>query len=364
MGKKALHGEDEIHAAAKGIFDILPEDPFGEGEDEEATGKETDQESSSGDRSDAQSEEDEDFDAEATEALDDEDEEDESEDEGDEEDEEEDDSEDEDEDEDDSEDDEDGDESEADKDPMVTVKVDGETTEIPLSKALEGYSRTASWTRKSQKLADERREFEADQAAVRTERNEYGARLQLLEEQIGANLPEEPSPSDPQAWIRYQQEREKLASVQAERVALHNRMQVDAETQRQAKIAEENTKLVELVPEWQDSTLAEKEKSALAKYAVEVMGFPADAVEKLIDHRLVLLLRKGMALDSMKKAKGEVKGKVKKAKVLKPGQPNRKSSSKKRKARRRAASKRDTLRKTGSVEAAADFILESLEDEE
>lgn len=44
---------------------------------------------------------------------------------------------------------------------LVTVKVDGEDLQVPLSEALKGYSREADYTRKTQALAEERRGLEA-----------------------------------------------------------------------------------------------------------------------------------------------------------------------------------------------------------
>lgn len=43
---------------------------------------------------------------------------------------------------------------------LVTVKVDGQDVEVPLSEALKGYSREADYTRKTQALAEERKGIE------------------------------------------------------------------------------------------------------------------------------------------------------------------------------------------------------------
>src|ERR1700752_3603520 len=44
--------------------------------------------------------------------------------------------------------------------PRHTVKVDGESLEVPLSELIKGYQRGADYTRKTMRLADERRETE------------------------------------------------------------------------------------------------------------------------------------------------------------------------------------------------------------
>lgn len=360
------HRDGSVDEAASSIFDALPEDPFGEGEEEMPAEQPGDQDP------DAGAEEDDGFDAEGAAALTDADEPEDEPEESEEADEE---PEDEPEDEpeadepesDEPEDDEDEDGESSSEEDLVTVRVNGEDVEIPLSEALAGYSRTASWTKKSQKLADERKAFEAEQAAVKQERSVYGTRLQALEEQLGANLAGsgEPNPDDPdyeRKWIALQEEKRQLAAVQQERHALHQRMQADAARDFDARVLAENEKLVELIPEWRDDDVAVSEKTSLAKYAVEVMGFDTEDVDSLVDHRLVMLLRKAAGYDALVKDKETVKKRKKKAPVLKPGQTSRRASSKSKKSRRKAAAKRDKLRQSGSVQDAADFIYDSLDD--
>ena len=346
---------NELHKAAAGIFDSLPEDPFGSEETEPVQEPAGDQQEDSGDEDD--------FDEEATAALTDEEpEDDEESDEGLEDDEYEEEESEEHESED-GEEDEDG--ADDDSDPLVSVRVDGETREIPLSEALAGYSRTASWTQKSQALANERREFQAEQAQVQQERSEYGAKLQAIEEQLGVNLPQEPDPNDPnyeRKWIEHQREQQKLVRVQQERFALQQKMNEDFDRQRRAQIAESDKLLVEAIPEWQDEDVKKVQKASLATYATQVMGFDEEDVGRLVDHRLVLLLQKAAAYDSIQDAKTTVKGKVKKAPVLKPGQSNRKSSSKAKKAKRTAKTKRAKLKRDGGIHDAADYIFDTLED--
>lgn len=50
---------------------------------------------------------------------------------------------------------------------LVTVRVDGEDVTVPLSEAVQGYSRTQDYTRKTQALADERTNLEAGLEEVR-----------------------------------------------------------------------------------------------------------------------------------------------------------------------------------------------------
>ena len=152
-----------------------------------------------------------------------------------------------------------------------------------------------------------------------------------------------------------------MAKVERERDEVRQKLEADFMNDRRAALKHENEMLVEAVPEWQDKELALKEKTKLAEYAIG-MGFEKENVDQLIDHRLVLLLRKAAAFDSMDETREVVKEKVKKkAKTLKPGQPRRKPSSARKKTRA-AKAQRDKLRKSGHVDDAAAFIFDNLDD--
>lgn len=248
-----------------------------------------------------------------------------------------------------------------DEDPLVTVKVDGEERQVPLSEALRGYSSTASFTRKTQALAEERKAFESQRAEVQQERQRLDAYLAQAEELMKANMPEEPSPNNPQAWIRYQQEMQRLQRVQQERAALHEKM-MEEQAQKDAEfIAQENEKLTELVPEWKDETVARAAKADLAKYAIGVLGFDEEDVRTIKDHRIVMLLRKAYAYDQIENKAQGVKQKVKNTKTLKPGKPSRRPAGATKSAKK-MRSKAKTLRETGRVQDAAALFEDMLDD--
>jgi hypothetical protein len=104
-----------------------------------------------------------------------------------------------------------------------TVRVGGKEIEVTWDELIAGYSRTADYTRKTQAVANERKAFEQEQAAVREEREEYGKRLEILKQTLAANQPEEPS--DPKAWIEWKKGQEQLQAVQAEQARLHEKLQ-------------------------------------------------------------------------------------------------------------------------------------------
>jgi hypothetical protein len=347
--------EQAVHKAAAGIFDMLPEDPFGEGTGVDTIGRPESEEAPATEEVAVEdlTAEDRETDDDAAKSI--RGEEDEPEDEDDEE-----------------EYDEDDETSEGEADeeegqdstetPRFTVKVDGEEQEVPLDELLAGYSRTASWTRKSQALAAEKKGFETERTAVQQERAALTARLQEAEEVLASQLPEEPSPADPQAWIRYQQERQRLESVRAERAALEQKMHEEWQREQDAKVAAENERLVEFFPEWQDESVALAAKGNLAKYAIGTLGFDESDVAGITDHRVVLLLQKAYDFDQLQEKGGAVKAKARTSKTLMPGKSSSRSSSSKAKSKKRATAKRDNLRKSGHVRDAAALIHDMLDE--
>ncbi len=345
-----FNDDASVHNAAAGIFDLLPDDPFGEGEGEELGGQEEEGLSPAGDESEDE-DLDPDFDAEAADALREQGEEtpsgdeddDDGEDEG---------SEDESED-----DDEQEDEQEDEKVSTFTVKVDGKEEEVPLDELLAGYSRTASWTQKSQALADERRAFEAEAKRVQDERAELAYRLKETEVAMQANLPKEPSSDDPRAWIQYKQEMDRLSAVQQERLALEQAMIADANAEHDRAVMAEQAKLPEMIPGWKEPEAMKKGLKSLSTFAVG-LGFTDEELASA-DSRAVKLLWMAQQYEGLDEAKKGIKAKTKRSTTLKPGKPRRRSS----KAKKTSGTQRDRLRQTGNVKDAAQIIHDSFLDD-
>jgi hypothetical protein len=79
----------------------------------------------------------------------------------------------------------------AEEDLKYTIKVDGEELEVGIDELKNGYQRQADYTRKSQALAEQRKETEAIQSErmqLEQERQMYANGLQMLQEQQSAKL--------------------------------------------------------------------------------------------------------------------------------------------------------------------------------
>lgn len=233
----------------------------------------------------------------------------------------------------------------------LTVVIDGKEVEVTLDEARKGYQRQADYTRKTQRLAEERRAFEADLAAVREERAQYGELLTKLQQRVAADgLPEAPASDDPREWAAYQRKKAEWDAIEAEKAKLSARMQADYEAQRDAIIAQEQVKLKEALG-WVTEDEGREIKSKLADYAYS-LGFTDNDLEAAADHRLIVMLDKARRWDESQGARMEVRKKAAKSPTLKPGQPKARKSS----GRKQVESLRRQLRQGGRIGDAAKLL--------
>jgi hypothetical protein len=73
-------------------------------------------------------------------------------------------------------------------DKYIKVVVDGEELEVPLKEAVSGYQRQADYTRKTQQLAEERRQVQFAQAIQQALDNDPAATIELLQSHYGVNF--------------------------------------------------------------------------------------------------------------------------------------------------------------------------------
>lgn len=218
------------------------------------------------------------------------------------------------------------------------VKVDGEEVEVPLDELLKGYSRTADYTRKTQAIAEARKQAEAEAVAAREERQRYAQTLEVLDAQMRSLQPPEIDwdrlyKENPVEWVRQREiqrtRQEQMNWVQAQRAALQQK-QVEEEQVEQSKTLEvERTKLLEVLPEWRDSEKARTEKAKIVSYATEKLGFSVEEISDIYDARAVVALRKAMLFDEMMSRRDQIRPKImQKAKPMKAGSASSPQSSK------------------------------------
>jgi len=241
--------------------------------------------------------------------------------------------------------------------PVYTIKVDGEEIQVTLEELQKGYSRTQDYTRKTQKLAEVKKQTEAEIESVRVERQQYSQLLDALRNQVEQSAPQEPDwnrlrNEDPiefaAQWAEHQQRQQRLAAIQQEQARVYEIQQYERAQHLSAVVSEERKVLEQVIPEWRDPDVAKREKGELVEFGKKI-GFKTEELANITDHRAVVALRKAYLYDKLMSRRGEVKPKPRPnaAPVLKPGAaPAAKKSSDLTKAKQRLA-------KTGSVQDAA-----------
>ncbi len=218
------------------------------------------------------------------------------------------------------------------------VKVDGEEVEVPLEELLKGYSRTADYTRKTQAIAEARKQAEAELALARQERQQYAQTLTALDAQLKSLQPPEIDwdrlyQENPVEWVRQrelQRSRQEQAQwVQAQRTALVQKQQAEEQLNAEKTLEVERSKLVEALPDWRNPEKARAEKAKIVEYATGKLGFSVEEISDVYDARAVLALRKAMLYDELMSKRDQMRPKIiQKAKPMRAGVASTPQSSK------------------------------------
>ena len=240
------------------------------------------------------------------------------------------------------------------------VKAAGEEIEVELDELISGYQRSKDYTQKSQALAEQRKEVEAQQAQlaeVQKERQVYAQRLkaidQILAQQQNGFSEQELAvlkETDPIGYAVKVAERTELekkrAVINAEQQRLAQKQQAERSESLQRHLQTEAQMLTQKAPE-----LAGEKGNAIKKeilsFAKE-LGYSNEELGQLYDHRAVLTLYKAMKYEQLQKSKPDALKKVQSApKTMKAGtsNPAPKSTQDKKVMQR--------LRQTGKVKDAA-----------
>jgi len=257
-------------------------------------------------------------------------------------------------------------EEEVEEEPVYRVKVDGEEVEVNLDELQSGYQRQSDYTKKSQALSEQRKQFETEQHAIQAERAQYAQALEYFSQQTNSEMAkyeqlnwQQLKESDPYEYMMRREEYRDLqdkqkASSEAQ-VMMQRQQQAGYQQQMRETLDREGKLLAEALPEFvsPDSSV----KQDVRKYAL-AQGYTEQEISNLVDHRSVLTLHKAMQFDRLQKAKKTVvKKKVKHVpKVQKPGAAQTKQDV----ASEARSAKAQRLRKSGKIDDAASAIFDML----
>ena len=253
-------------------------------------------------------------------------------------------------------------ESEEQEQPQTfTVKIDGKEVAVTLDELQKGYSRTQDYTRKTQQIAEVRKQVEAETQAVRAERGQYAQLLGALQAQLQATEPQVDLDrlyhEDPIEWVRQKEvmreRQEKVQAIQAEQQRLYQTSQREQQQALEQQLVLQKDALLAALPSWKDSKVAKAEKALVVESAKNA-GFSDEDLNSVYDHRLVLLLRKAGLYDQMMSKRQGIKPVTNGPRPAKPGAAGRVSTTSE------SARAQQRLAKTGRVDDAADAIYKLL----
>ncbi len=258
-------------------------------------------------------------------------------------------------------------EEEAASEETYTVLVDGKEHEATLEELTQSYSFRAHNTQRSQELAAARKELDTEAATVRENREVYGQRLKQVEQALAEAYPREPDwdkleAEDPTRfatesakWTRHERQME---AVRVEQQRVQDDQVKDQTQQLETFKGEQSKLMLEAIPEWSDAEVMASEQRRLYDYALSV-GYSAEDMEGLLDHRAVVLMRNSMLLSELKTKGRKVRKGKKAVATLKPGTRRRRIKP----GRRQAVAARRRLSETGSVKDAETLLYDLLDDD-
>ena len=261
---------------------------------------------------------------------------------------------------------------EVEEDPLYAVNVNGEEHEVTLDELTKGYSRQSDYTKKTQEVSEQRKEFDAmkqnmaqEYQQIQAERNQYVQALQTLMEGSMGNVDkyanvdwESLKATDPIEYVTRREEfreaQEKVQGMQQEQYQVQQRQAAQAQGEHRELLQKEHTALVEALPDWGNSDKQKDLAKGIRAYAME-QGFAKEELDSLVDHRSILVLLKARKYDQLQKTDVRSKKLKNKPRVIRAGTGRDKSADSK--SKRTAKMKR--LRSSGHVDDAAS-ILEDL----
>lgn len=244
---------------------------------------------------------------------------------------------------------------------LYTVKVDGQEREVTLSDLKQSYSGQAYIQRGMQDAAAQKKQAEQVYMALLQEREQMSTLLNQLQSGEMLRPPTPPSKdllkTDP---IGYMEQKAAFDDAKAE---FDNQQAAIAQAQAQqaqqmqyaqeANLQQEMSKLAQVIPDFADPDKGGRLKEDLVSYGTR-LGYSAAELGGVTDHRAIVVLHKAMLFDKLQASKGKAVEKASNARpVVKPGA----KKSSRMTSQKRAKDVQARMKKTGSVDDVASFLL-------
>lgn len=210
---------------------------------------------------------------------------------------------------------------------LFTVKIDGKEQQVTREELLNGYQRDADYRRKTMDLSQSRQAVEAEAQRIAAERQHYQQQLDTVASVLQATLPAPPPremrDSDPIGYQNakedYEERREQLRQVLAERDRAAALTAEQQEAARQQMLRQARDHLLTELPEWKDPAKAEKGQREVVQH-LRVIGYSDAEIAQSADPRAIVMARESMLYRQLVASKPAVQQKLATApKMVKPG---------------------------------------------
>ena len=252
---------------------------------------------------------------------------------------------------------------------LYKVVVDGQEQEVTLDELMKGYSRQSDYTRKTEKLSQDRKsveelknEYTRQNEEAKIKRDQYEQQLHVLSQHLQASENnvdlDQLYRDDPAEYVRAKAEQDRRkellqASIQ-EQEKIRAEKQEEQNRNYNVYLDQQRKLLAEKLPIYADKEKGREFVKNLTNYAKEI-GFTDQEINMLVDHRSVIMLANAYRYDKLKKAN------LKNKKVRKVSKVVSSSSAKVQddnEVAKRLKSKKANLRKTGKVNDAVSVLQE------
>jgi hypothetical protein len=251
-------------------------------------------------------------------------------------------------------------ETDADEKPdTFKVKVDGEEVEVTLDELKRDYSGQKYIQKGMQQAAEARKQAEALFNTLQSERQQFIATVQQVQQQGLMEPPQKPSEDllskDPIGYMQENARYEKqLAAYQQQMAQLQDQALRQRQLEEQASqvmLQEQAQRLIEMIPEFADAEKANEIKSALVKVGTEAYGFAAEELSGIKDARMVKVLHDAYKWQQLQSGKAQAKKQPAPSKNVKP---KARRPEPQKVVRRK---KLEAARRSGKPEAFVDLLL-------
>tara|TARA_R110000765_G_scaffold2292_1_gene6376 strand:+ start:148 stop:1227 length:1080 start_codon:yes stop_codon:yes gene_type:complete len=259
---------------------------------------------------------------------------------------------------------------------LYTVKVNGEDVEVTEDELVRGYSRQADYTKKTQELAEYRKQLDGgaqylqnEVAQTQAARQEYvNAMSQAIEsnysiaKQFENTDWERLKMEDREEYLtkrdEYREVQDKIRDLQGKQGQAYEQQNREMQSQHQQLLQAEHQKMVQILPEWGEPDTQRAIAKSVGEFALS-RGYTQEELNQLVDHRSILVLMEAKAFADMqgKQLKARAKKVKNKPKVVR-------SSAKKEKADLSKVARTKQMKRlheTGRVQDAASLFEDFVE---